>query len=68
MKIDSGKNDDLFIQFLLIGTVGGSLDNYRATWKVLKTTSVFVRALFMESFLLINLFSVSTARSSLTCK
>ena len=72
MKIDSGKNDDLFMQFLVIGSVSVSRDNYRITWKDLErsrnhfriyTLSLFTNALFVVSFLLITLFSViETAR------
>ena len=71
MKIDSGKNYDVFLQFIVIGSVGGSRDNYRITWTDLErsrnhfliyTLSLFTNALFMVSFLLITLFSVETAR------
>ena len=49
MKIDSGKNDDLFMQFLVIGLVGGSHDKYCIVMKDLETTSVvMIRFRFHE--------------------
>ena len=71
MRIDSGKNDDPFMQFPVIGSVSVSRDNYHITWKDLErsrnhfriyTLSLFTNALFVVSFLLITLFSVETAR------
>ena len=42
------KNDNLFMQFLVIGSVGGSRDNYCITKKDLESTSVFICFRFHE--------------------